>query len=111
DDRFLLGYCIRIEDPDRRRPNQVGLGFSAADRKRGRVDIDGALWIDTVAKALRDFDFKFVGVERTRGAPTPSGRIWFREMPNGVVLIDHWFFTLIGEKRDTIYGRNGNPEV
>ena len=37
-------------------------------KERGRIDIDGALWIDTVAKALRDFDFKFVGVERARGA-------------------------------------------
>ena len=52
DDRFLLGYCIRIQDPQRERPNQVGLGFSAADRRRGRIDIDGALWIDTVARAL-----------------------------------------------------------
>lgn len=111
DDRFLQGYCIRIEDSERNRPNQVGLGFSAADRKRGRIDIEGALWIDTVGKALRDFDFKFVGVERALGTPTPGGRIWFREMPNGVVLIDHWFFTLIGEKRDSSYDRIGNPHV
>lgn len=111
DDRFLLGYCIRIQDAQRERPNQVGLGFSAADRRRGRIDIEGALWIDTVAKALRDFDFKFVGVERARGAPVPAGRIWFREMQNGVVLIDRWFFTLIGAKADTVFGRNGSPNV
>ena len=111
DDGFLLGYCLRIQDPDRNRPNQVGLGFSAAERKTGRVDIDGALWIDTVARALRDFDFEFVGVERMRGAPTPSGRIWFREMPNGVVLIDRWFFTLVGAKPDTMYGRNGRSSI
>ncbi|MDB4891700.1 MAG: hypothetical protein JWL61_3555 [Gemmatimonadetes bacterium] len=107
DDRFLLGYCIRIEDSQRERPNQVGLGFSAVDRQRGRIDIDGALWIDTVAKALRDFDFNFVGVERARGAPVPGGRIWFREMPNGVVLIDRWYFRLIGVTADSVYDRNG----
>ncbi|MEO8335964.1 MAG: carboxypeptidase-like regulatory domain-containing protein [bacterium] len=106
DDKFLVGYCIRVEDPERERPNQVGLGFSAADRRRGRIDIEGALWIDTVAKALRDFDFRFIGVERGRGAPIPGGRIWFREMENGVVLIDRWYFRLIGATTDTVYGRN-----
>jgi hypothetical protein len=106
DERFSNGYCFRIEDPDGRRPNQVGLGFAAADRRKGRVDIEGALWIDTVARTLKDIDFRFVAIQRTYGEPQQGGGVSFREMPNGMVLLDRWFLRLSASHTDTTYGRS-----
>ena len=65
DDGFAAGYCFQIAKPDRARPDQIGLGFAAADRKRGRIDIDGVLWIDTVARALRDIEYRYISVGRS----------------------------------------------
>ena len=88
DEGFSNGYCFRVADSEGARPNQVGLGFSAADRRKGRVDIEGALWIDTVAHVLKDIDFRFVAFRRVYGEVEPGGRVSFREMPNGMVLIN-----------------------
>jgi len=102
DDGFASGYCFRIMGADRSRPHQVGLGFRAADRRRGRVDIDGALWIDTVARALVDIDFRYVGLDRQMDPFRPGGYISFREMANGVVLIDRWFLRGVGARTDSV---------
>jgi hypothetical protein len=102
DDGFSAGYCFRLVDAGRGRPNQIGLAFSAANRRAGRVDIDGALWVDTIARALRDIEFRYVGLGRQIEALRPGGRIAFREMPNGMVLIDHWTLRLIATELDTV---------
>jgi hypothetical protein len=101
DDGFANGYCFHIMEPQRERRNQVGLGFRPADRKRGRIDVDGSLWIDTVARALVDIQFKYVGLPVEAERLNPGGRVEFREMPNGVVLIDRWMLRLIGSEPDS----------
>ncbi len=101
DDSFANGYCFRLVDADRARPHQVGLGFSAADRRRDRVDIDGAVWIDTVARRLVDIDFRYEGIRLPYNAPTPGGHIHFHEMPNGMVVIHSWVLLLAAATLDS----------
>jgi hypothetical protein len=86
-------------DRDRARPSQIGLGFKVADRRRGRIDVQGALWIDTVARALVDIVFRYEGLDRELDRYEPGGWVRFREMANGVVLIDQWFLRLVGPER------------
>lgn len=102
DEGFAAGYCFRIADRDRARPNQVGLSFAPADRKRDRVDVDGTLWIDTTARALHDIDVQYVGLDRRVEALHPGARISFREIANGVVLIDRWRMLLFATELDTV---------
>jgi hypothetical protein len=102
DPGFAAGYCFRIVDAGRDRPNQIGLGFSAADRRRGRIDIDGVLWVDTVARALRGVEHRFVGLDHQVETLRPGGYVSFREMPNGVMMIDRWSLRLIGGTPDTV---------
>ena len=101
DDGFANGYCFHIMDRVRARPNQIGLGFRPADRKRGRIDVGGALWIDTVARALVDIEFRYLGLPFDIDHLEPGGRVAFREMPNGSVLIDRWMLRLVGADADT----------
>ncbi|MEO8622653.1 MAG: hypothetical protein ABI625_16400, partial [bacterium] len=105
DEGFSNGYCFRIHDSERTRPNQVGLEFSAADKKKGRVDIEGALWIDTVAHTLKDINFRFIIYPHVSGVPDQGGQVSFREMPNGMVLIDRWLLRLAAVHSDTSYAR------
>ncbi|MDB4914917.1 MAG: hypothetical protein JWM95_2561 [Gemmatimonadetes bacterium] len=100
DDGFAAGYCFRISDPDGTRPHEVGLGFNPADSKRGRVDIEGTLWIDTTARALHDIVYRYVGLTGPRGGVEHGGHIWFHEMPNGAVLVDRWTLKIASSRLD-----------
>jgi hypothetical protein len=103
DDGFAAGYCFRIADRDRDHPSDVGLSFSAADRKRGRVDIDGTLWVDTLARKLRRIEYKYVGLPSgVRGRA--DGVIGFHDVPNGVVFIDRWFIRLPEQEQEVVAG-------
>ena len=90
DEAFASAYCFRIADGSRARPHQVGLAFAPAKRSDDRVDIDGTLWIDTTARALIDIEFRYVGLPSYTGPFNPGGSVSFRQMPNGVVVIDRF---------------------
>ena len=100
-DAFGNGYCFEIANRDRSRPHQIGLRFTPADPRKGRVDIDGTLWIDSVAKELRDVEYKYLNVEAGARRFNPGGYVSFRSMTNGVVLIDRWWIRLVNATPDT----------
>lgn len=105
---FSNGYCFQLAPRDRARPGQVGLAFAPADRKAGRVDVLGTLWVDTVARALRDITFTFRNIGRGVDELQPGGVVGLREMPNGVVFIDHWRLRLVGTVVDSTCPRPGS---
>jgi hypothetical protein len=94
DDAFAERYCFKVAPPDRPRPLQVGLGFEPVDREDGRIDIIGTVWVDTLSRVLRDMDFHYVGLDPQTTALSPEGRLSFRELSNGVVIIDQWSLRL-----------------
>jgi hypothetical protein len=101
DDQFSQAYCFRIAEPRPERVKEVGLRFDAADGKRGRVDIAGTMWVDTSLRVVRDVEFRYVGLDRRTDYVRPGGRIGFREMPNGAVLVDQWGLRLPHIEADT----------
>lgn len=101
-DAFAGAYCFQLEKAPRERPGQVGLRFLPAAHRAGRVDIDGTLWIDTVARELRDVQFKYLNVGRGAERFDPGGYVSFRSMTNGVVLIDRWSIRVGSAARDTV---------
>jgi len=108
DDAFGRTYCFRIATADPARPYQVGLAFSPAGRRSGRVDIDGTLWVDTAAKALRTIEFHYVGLSALAEGLRSGGHVSFKEMSNGVALIDRWSLRLAGAA-DTAVSEAGVP--
>ena len=106
DDAFGAGYCFRMAEPVRARPHEVGLSFAPAEKGRGRVDIDGTLWLDTAARALKDIEFRYVGLPAPAEPYHPGGLISFRPMANGTALIDRWTLRRVDATQDTI--RNGS---
>ena len=96
DDAFASRYCVRLAGPDRTRPGVVGLGFEPVEREDGRIDMVGTVWIDTLSRALQDLSFRYVGLDRQTSALQPEGRLSFRELSNGVVIIDQWSLRLTG---------------
>ena len=101
DDEFAENHCFRIMADDRTRPRQVGLGFEPAVREdTGHIDIVGTLWVDTLSRVLRDLTFRYVGLDRQTRALGPEGRLSFKELSNGVVLVDRWSLRLTADRGD-----------
>ncbi|MDH5234059.1 MAG: carboxypeptidase-like regulatory domain-containing protein [Gemmatimonadota bacterium] len=96
DDEFLLSYCLRLARPDAARADLAGLAFVPVKARRGIIDIDGVVWIDTIARSLREIAFRYRDLGRGTARFRPGGSISFLEMSNGVVLIDRWEFRLVG---------------
>ncbi|MEP6832645.1 MAG: carboxypeptidase regulatory-like domain-containing protein [Gemmatimonas sp.] len=95
-DDFVAAYCFELKRDDGNRRNQVGLAFHSVRAVLNRVDVDGALWIDTVARAIRGIEFRYKGLPSDIMGMNPGGTINFREMTSGVVLIDRWTLRLVG---------------
>lgn len=112
DPAFAASYCFSIRPAVSSRPNEAGLGFESATRRDGRIDIDGTLWVDTVARAVRSIEFRYVGLDAaTESAVHPGGRVSFHTMPNGVVMVDRWNLHVPAVAEDTRHtrGRNAAP--
>jgi hypothetical protein len=103
DDAFMAGYCMRLVQGDRDHPTEVGLGFNTPKRARNRVDVDGVLWVDTTQRQLRRLEFRYIGLDRSLEPAKPGGWLTFREMANGVVIIDRWSLRLPAVRDDSIY--------
>ncbi|MGH7653413.1 MAG: carboxypeptidase-like regulatory domain-containing protein, partial [Gemmatimonadaceae bacterium] len=101
-DAFASGYCFRVAPPSRARPTQIGLAFAPPYRQPGRVDIDGILWLDTLARSLRDIEFKYVGLPAGNDGYRPGGSISFHTMANGVSFIDRWYLRRVDALQDTL---------
>lgn len=89
DEDFRLHYCLDRAPRDARRPTLAGLRFSRATASR-RVDIEGGVWIDTVAWRLDRIEFAYTGVSEAERRFRPGGSITFRAMDNGAVLVDEF---------------------
>src|SRR5262249_41502952 len=96
DDAFPHGYCFQLAKPDRERPHQVGLAFEAATHKRGRVEVEGAGWIDSTTRSLVEIVFRYVGIDRRFEKYEPGGRVSFHTMADGTPIIDRWSIRPIG---------------
>lgn len=102
DEAFTRGYCFRVMPADRSRPRQVGLGFEAAGTLAGRVDVAGALWIDTLARELRSIEFEYRALPPILQSQRPGGRLEFTTLPNGISLVTRWHLDLAGVQIDTV---------
>jgi hypothetical protein len=113
DDAFGEGYCFHLRRGEASRPNQAGLAFVAANRRRERVDVDGTLWVDTLAREIREIEFRYVGLPPDADKAKPGGRVTFWTMKNGVVFVERWNIRVPGVGADTTYPSTGNmlPQI
>lgn len=102
DEAFANAYCFHLAAQSRGHTNQVGLAFSPSQRSPGRVDIDGTLWVDTAARALSNIEFRYVGMPDNTDEFHPGGRISFKQVVAGVVLIDRWYLRGVAPGRGAI---------
>ena len=117
-DAFARAYEFELAEGSRERRNQVGLHFAPTDLATGKVQIDGTLWVDTVARELRDVEFRYVGLPLAKPVPNSSIRAaqspgaedllarrtsWVpHDAEDGVTIIDRWSIRLVRTAVDTV---------
>jgi hypothetical protein len=111
DDAFPRGYCFQLAGTEQSRPHQVGLAFEAASHKRGRVDVEGAVWIDSTTRSLEEIVFRYVGLDRRFDRFEPGGRVSFHTMADGTPIIDRWVIRPIGVPASSRYAVLGPIEL
>ena len=95
DDEFIRSYCLSIAAASNDHPGRVGLAFEPARRALRRIDIAGAVWIDSVHRSVDELEFRYRGLESYEMALRPGGLISFRTMANGVPFIDRWYLRVV----------------
>lgn len=93
-DVFLEAYCFGLRQAGRGEPGLVGLAFEPID-VRGVPQITGVLWLDSESRKLSHLEFTYTG--HLLELPVPrevyalfGGRVEFRELRNGVWVVDRW---------------------
>jgi carboxypeptidase family protein len=97
DDAFARGYCFSLARADSARPRAIGVAFARARHRRGHIDIDGTLWIDTVSRTLTNIEFRYVGMDNGAERLRPGGRIDFLTH-NGAPMVARWSLRFVATK-------------
>jgi hypothetical protein len=90
DPAFGDGHCFSLREDKSGHPGQIGLAFEPVRERPGIVDIDGVMWVDVAAPALRTIEFRYTNVEHPIVDAQTGGFVSFRTATNGLSVIDRW---------------------
>jgi len=109
-DAFMRNYCLSLAALDKERPALAGVSFVPARRNRERVDISGAIWIDTVHRTLDRIEFRYIGLDPESDAYRPGGELIFQEVRPGVPQIERWFLRTVVDRTNPVRTTSGGPK-
>ena len=99
DPSFVATHCFHLQAANAEHPGQIGLAFTPVPGRDTIVDVEGVLWMDRAAPALRSLDFRYTSLEPAAMRAGTGGHLEFRAVANGVVFIEHWTLRLPNMER------------
>lgn len=91
DESFVPSHCFHIEHDAAKHPGEIGVAFKPVADRGTMVGIQGTLWIDSVATALRVLEFSFTNLPVSKASRGPAGGLLtFGDAPNGTPLLIAW---------------------
>lgn len=91
---FLKAYCISLVRGST--PEQIGVRFSPASRKRSRTDVEGVLQVDSSARRLVSLEYEYLMEDPQLRRLRPGGVLRFSQMPDGTTLTTDWKIRSVG---------------
>jgi hypothetical protein len=87
EESFLATHCFRLGDA----PNDstIALRFTPA-KGRKVVDLDGTLLLNRNPLDIRSIEYRYTRVSSAEEKGQPGGSILFRNMPNGITMVQQW---------------------
>jgi hypothetical protein len=87
-DEFLTDHCWRGRRS--RQGGFVDLEFEVAPA-RTTPEIRGSVQLDSATKELTNLEFTYQNLPYHLQAPGLGGRIWFRRIGPGIIVVDRWY--------------------
>jgi hypothetical protein len=90
---FARGYCFSLAKALRNEPRngrELTVSFAPREPRRGIVDFQGRLVVDTVARELREVAFQYANISAVERVARPGGFIRFAATSNGTPLLSAW---------------------
>jgi hypothetical protein len=87
-DEFLTDHCWRARRS--RQSGFVDLEFEPAP-DRSVPEIRGAVRLDSATKELSLLEFTYQNLPYQLRGPGLGGKIWFRRLGPGAIVVDHWY--------------------
>ena len=94
DPSFAATHCFHLQAANADHGGQIGLEFTPVPGRDTLVDVEGVIWMDRSAPALRSLDFRYTGLEPAATRAGTGGYLEFHAVANGVVFIERWFLRL-----------------
>lgn len=90
-DSFLDGHCFALDHKSEDGRGFVGLRFEPIPARR-LPDVRGVLWVDEENGRLESLEYEYVNLGRRAAVQgdDASGRMFFRELPNGTWIVEEW---------------------
>ena len=88
---FLGSHCFALDRKEDDGRVLIGLRFRPING-RSLPEVDGVAWLDETTGRLESLEYEYVNLNRAadvRGEDA-SGRIFFREIPNGTWIVQEW---------------------
>ena len=99
DPSFAATHCFHLRAEDAEHSGQIGLAFTPVPGRDTLIDVEGVIWMDRTAPALRSLDFRYTGLEPAAMRAGTGGHLEFRAVANGVVFIERWILRLPNMER------------
>ncbi len=90
-DAFLDNYCLRVQEGEGAADGLIGLAFEPVERRPGRIDIEGALWLEPASSALQWLEFRYAGLDADVPSRHLGGKVGFMRLPNGSWVVREWY--------------------
>jgi len=87
---FAAEHCFRVVEGRDADSTSVGVRFEPTAARRGKVDIQGAMWVDRRSFELQRIEFSYTNLRTPLRSMGAGGVIYFTRLPEGLWFEDRW---------------------
>lgn len=93
-DAFLDSHCLRVREGEDETEGLVGLAFEPVERRRGRIDIRGIMWLEPESSELQWLEYDYADLDAELRSRHLGGKVVFTGMPNGTWVVGEWYIRM-----------------
>ncbi len=93
-DAFLDSYCMSVREGEDETEGLIGLAFEPVERRPGRIDIRGVMWLERASSELQWLEFRYADLDADVRSPRLGGKVAFTGLPNGTWVVREWYIRM-----------------
>jgi hypothetical protein len=111
DETFLTSHCFSLDAPSPFAGDSlIGIRFEPGKGSK-QVDVKGVVWLRRDPLDLSSMEYSYANIARNIERARPGGSLRFRQMPNGITMIQEWRIRSAAASGSVISFGNAPPGV